>query len=225
MFCKKYIFYIDKIIICSIITTQKKSEYHMKNKVLSKFLLPYYITGAIFFTLGGASATLVKENSVLRKIIVDNDIHTPSNRTNYFLCAVLVILCATMGGLSAIVVPKKAHKRTEKLTKQYLKIVLAKNPEIRAYSDILNDPKSVQQIATVICNGLDKDSQKAIFHILNKTFENSDNSPTDIERAEKQIISIVQNYAHSHPEYLQSIKYAITKSFQAYVMPDNQNTK
>lgn len=195
----------------------------MKNKILNKYLLSYYITGAIFFGLAGASATLGVKDSALRKIIVDSD--ALSDRTNYFLCAILVVLCAAMGGLSVIIAPKDARMRTEKMTKQYLKTVMASNPEMHAYSDILNDPKSVQQIATVICNGLDKDSQKAILHILNKTFGNSDNTPEDIARAEKQIISIVQNYAHNHPEYLQSIKYAITKSFQAYVMPDNQNTK
>lgn len=197
----------------------------MKNKILNKFLLPYYITGAFFFGLAGAVASLSTEHSALKKIIIDQDAHKPSDRTNYFVCAVLVILCATIGGLSAIVVPKTARTQTEELTKRYIKTVLASNPEMRTYSSILNDPKSVQQIATLICNGLDKDSQKAILHILNKTFGNSDNSPEDIARAEKQIISIVQNYAHNHPEYLQSVKYAITKSFQAYVMPDNQNTK
>lgn len=179
----------------------------------------------MLFSFAVMSATLMKEDSKLKKLITQSDTKYTHTRPDYFICTLLILLFGSMGTIGLTTVPKSARNRTANITKQYLQYAMEKHPELQQYKTILNDQKSVLEISAVICNGLDQKTQQQILDILNKTYDKPDKTSDDIENAEKQIILIVQQYAQKNPQYMRDVIQAIANSFKTYIMTPNQHMK
>ena len=198
----------------------------MKNKILSKYLFPYYVVSSVCFGISAFSMTLMKEDSITRKMIFQHDSLNKQHRTDTFICIYLVVIAAALGIIGIWNIPKNARNKTAQLAKQYMEDVMKKHPEIQGYKWLLDNPQCIQHIATVVCNELDQGSQEQILTLINSTFDGSDKSDKRIKKAEEQIMKIIERCATQKPEYLQKVINSVYEAFQIYyIIPQSQNTR
>ena len=179
----------------------------MQNELLRKYLIPYYVSAVALLTgTGLITANLAQKDSALSKMINEKN-----SDNNYLFCAILIAVSLLVAGFNFIVTPKRAKKKINEITKQFLQDMFSDNKNLKQYEHILNNPQKILEISTVACNGLNKKEQEEIIKIIKKASIESNNSKSDYEekeifrKAEEEILKIVKNHSINDGEYLTNI--------------------
>ena len=196
-----------------------------KNKILNKYLIPHYTAATVFVLLSVAYAAMLPKNSKLGNLIFQDELRGRSGTKNFAL-VMMILVCLGLASSESVIIPKKAHKKTNDLTVEYLQHIFQKYPELKKYEFIFTDKKKLSEIASVICNGLNRQEQEKILVIIQKTFNKSNDEiksyaeeAAEIVKAEEDIINIIKKHAAKHPEYMQNVLSAIDKNI--YIMAVN----
>ena len=176
----------------------------MKNKLLTKHLVAAYFFGAI--SLGGAgyaAKMLLKEKAQIADIHFRNDKFVESCSGTYVLTLLGFVAAILTAAFCFYGYPKIANKTTNELTKKYLQDVFERFPVMKPYEAVLNNPKKLQQIAAIICNGLSDKEQEEILRIVKIS--------SDMKSAESAILNIVKKHLEDeeHPEHMQNAMSAV----------------
>ena len=197
----------------------------MKNKVLEKYLMPHYIAATVFVVLSLFPIAMIPKNSKLTKLVFQDELRGRSDTKNFAL-VLMAAVCLGLASLEGIVTPKRANKKTNALTVEYLQHIFTQYPELQRYESILKDQTKLQEIATVICNGLSASEQEEISRIVKRTFNKSSDAmksyaeeKAEIDKAEHDILQIINKHAANHPEHMQNILSLIDRD--TYIMDIN----
>ena len=199
-----------------------------ENKLLNKYLFPYYMYATL--SVGIATGTVVlgyKQVQENKEFAQKNPDIQPENSLD-LLYVLLLVGCICYSYFGFHIVPAQARKKTNALACTYIYDMLQKYPELKSYESALSDPDQLEQIIALVCNGLDEKTQKQIIQI-SKKYNNIDakdrSEETDkITEIDKQILDIAKNYAAQNPNYMATIRVALIKKHNAYVM-NQQHTK
>ena len=146
------------------------------------------------------------------------------------LCSIIMIF-ASFFCFSAVSVMKKHYdKYSVKLTYKYLKNVLSKNPEMRIYSHILNNPKALLHIADTVAGELDEKTQQKIIDII---YQESGSVHSDrqyisnVHSVQNKVMKVLEDYMIAHPEFRTKVRAFITKAGnnQTYITKPTQYTR
>ncbi len=201
----------------------------MQNKILNKYLLPYYINAVLFLTMGACAADLMRPESKLAKVIYSENPSFIHSSTNQFVCSVLIVSAIVMGWFGLISLPRSAKKQANGIAQKYLQNVFDKHPELKQYESVFNDQKKLQQICAIACNNLNKAEQKQILHIVNNSLSKEPKS----DFAEKQIFAnmemaifnVVDKHISENPEYIQQILSTFANNHSIYIMTMNDKSR
>lgn len=202
----------------------------VKNTLVHKYVVPYYIGASIFFGIAGATTIVdikhAKENQEFAQ--KHPDIETQDSLDS--LSIILIIASILLGCFGFRVVPKQATQKASDLTHRYINDMIFKNPELKQYASVLTNEELLEKMAAVICNGLDEKSQQEIIKI-SKQFKNLDtnsdfNEKEQIWDIDEQIIDVVKRYAEQNPAYIANVRAMLAKLGTTYVMTsENQQTR
>ncbi len=190
----------------------------MQNKILNKYLMQYYIGGALFLFIGTATPVILSKQAKLQESKIQN-IEYDSTDLNQIIGLLLIAACIYMTLKSAAFI-KNTKYQSNKLTKLFLINLFAKHPELRQYDYILQNERKVAEIATFACNYLSESEQKQILDIMKRHSFETKNITKD---AEQDIYDIIKIHAWSYPEYTQQILSLIKN--KTYVMNPNEKIR
>ena len=195
----------------------------MKNKLLNKYLLPYYVFAGSFFLIAATSLETLREDSKIAQIIYQDNLMVKKSHTRYFLISVFVLASIALGTTGIIHMKKSADKQIREITKEYIEQLLQTNPELQKYTDVLENQKSLQYIAAVACNGLSKDEIADILYIVNTVSHGSEKSDFELKqnifKMHEYILKLIKEHANTNPQYAQDIINAIETAHRTHVYP------
>ena len=183
----------------------------MKNNLLNKYLFSSYVTSVLFIGTAGAATLFAHKETQMAKIHSENAQIVENSRTTRLICLFLFIASVIMTTFCGIKYPQVVRRKAKDMTKNYLQDVLARYPEMKQYSSVLEDSKKLYEISAVICNGLTENEQTEILNLIKKELDKSTQLDSDskLQKIEKGIIEIVQKHAEKNPEYMNRILCAI----------------
>jgi len=186
-----------------------------RNKIVLKRLIPFTVSiGTMAAALLSVAVWINKNPESFKQTHP-----TEQNPVLVFnISCIGLIVCLVLG---SIPVYKRANDFAAVSVQNYLKKLIAKNPELAKYKSVLQNRESLQNIAAMISNELHDDEQKRILNAVKKI--NLDSSEMEIMKTHNEIAGIINEYATVHPEFLERVHVAITSADYAQYVKQIQH--
>lgn len=190
------------------------------NKIIQKHFLPRaLISGTIIaaiFTTGTCYG--------INKIQESKEVNTQS---------LVVYLIAVIGLLTLsapIVYDYKNSKRfAANIAYKHIKKNMEEHPELKLFEKVLENPRALNSVATMLSNSLIDSEQKRVLDIVLATVRHDYSSESEeiaaLMKAQGKIMQILQEHASIHPEFINDLYYAMAKADATYVIPSQQFTR
>lgn len=176
----------------------KKSNPIVKKYLKNACVITAAVTTVTVGTLGLAVNNRINE---AKKATVDLQDQKLGNALG--LCSIILIFASLFCGSAVSLMKKHYDKYSVKLTYKYLKNVLYKNPEMRIYSHILNNPKALLYIADTVAGELDEKTQQKIIDII---YQESGSVHSDrqyisnVHSVQNKVMKVLEDYMIANPE-------------------------
>lgn len=187
------------------------------NKVINSVLLPKVLLPIVLIALTTSVGVYVAQEKI------STAVHTKKPGAWLTGIVAALIVCICMDVYSDY---KKSEKFASLIARKYLKNEIKKQPELKQFQKILNDPKAMQNISSLIFNSLRPSERKCVAQIildmrqklkndrkynLNYT-ESLINIKKLLNNARDEIVSVLQEHASVHPEFMRDIYSAMVSA-------------
>ena len=193
-----------------------------ENKIITRYVMPYYIGATLFFSVAIGSGILMHKTIQENKTYAQNNPDARQEDPVDLLPLFLLITCVVLGVYSFTIIPGQSRRKAREITYEYVKTVMAKHPELRQYIRVLHNDKMLEMLSAVVCNGLSTQEQKRIVSFARQF--NKIEAHSEVERKqcicdiEEQILDVVKQHAENNPEYIGNIKIALANIHNAYML-------
>ena len=172
---------------------------------------------------------LHKQDPFLTKIFHPQ---TPHERTEGFVVLSEILMLYLLWFYIGFVVSAQCRKNNklirEHMTRKYLREIKKEYPELKKFDKVLSNQKAMEDIAAVVCNGLDNETFHSINYIIRDEIWGSGNSANrDVVKKQsfEKVLKLIKNYAAEHPEFVMDVKTVMSQANTTYVLQFNQNTR
>lgn len=125
---------------------------------------------------------------------------------------------------SLIPLYRNANKFASESATKYLEKLMMKNPELKQYKSVLQNPNAMTKIATKISNELRESEQKRILELVNKI--ELDSTEEQIEKIHDEIAKVIEEHSVVHPEFLDHVYgYLVNADYMMFVKQKQQENK
>ena len=163
------------------------------NKLLLKYLSPYYIFSAFLLTCTGVGAGLLIKSHNSNNISTSKNYSYYDNGFKILLTAVLLYILY----FNLVAVPSNVRKRIKNVSVRYLKYIKRQHPEMKQINQIIKDKIALKEISNVIFNSLsDKDIESILSLIKKYDLAESESTATNKildQELENKIFEILKN--------------------------------
>lgn len=190
------------------------------NKILTKHLLPSFLTGGIAITSIFLAVIVTGAQELKNKKEVSSQ--------DIFISVVI------FGAISLLFCPlidsyKSSNKFTSNTTRKYLQQIMKEYPELKDFESVLKNPHALKNVATVISNSLRPEEQQRVLNAISKIQQRvhcpAKEQVVAMLAAQKQIIQILQEHAATDPQFINEIYAQMAYAETTYVIPANQNVR
>ena len=201
----------------------------IQNKIINKYVLPYYIGAGFFFTIAAGTALIdykqVQENKEFNQRHPDLE----SDSALDLLSVILIIASVFFGYYGLRVIPGSAHKKANDLIHRYINEEMIRHPQLKRYKNVLNDDKSLETLAAYVCDTLSEQEQQQILQIAKKFNNIEAKSEFDeksvINNIDEEILAVVKKHAVQHPEHTEKITLLLKHLHNSYIMQPVQRAR
>jgi len=198
------------------------------NKVLNAVMLPKVLSLAVLISLvAGASVYISQEKT-------PETAHTPNKNICLLGLVALLVICASADIYSDY---KRNENFSSLVVRKYLKKELKKHPELKLFEKNLDNPQVMQNISALVFNSLRSSEKKRVMQVILEMRQNlrdsekygtEDTEPLKTTKAlfndaRNKIITIMQEHASVHPEFITDIYSAMARTDMIYMMQKNSN--
>jgi len=196
-------------------------------------LLPKVLSLAVIISLvSGASIYIAQEE-------VFGNTHISKHNMCLLGLVALLVICASADVYSDY---KKNENFSSLVTRKYLRKELENKPELKQFEENLDNPQAMQDVSSLVFNSLRPSERKRVTQIILEVqkklrdhgkygIEDTESLKTTkvlLSDARNKIITILQEHASTHPEFIGDIYSAMAGAYMTYIMTNNsikQNTK
>ena len=191
-----------------------------KNKIMQTFLTPYYVTTLSILGIMITSGALLAERDSKRLPVQEY-------KQNVTWQIVVIAVFAMFLMFERFRIGASMNRFAKTLTRSYLKDVLKDNSDFEMFSTLLNDPRAMVNVATVIANSLSPEERKRIEKILAevKSYKTKQEHVGQIKKAFDQVLGVIKEHAALHPEFVSQLYIAMARADSVYAMPTQIYTR
>lgn len=185
-----------------------------KNKIMQTFLTPYYVTTLSILGIMITSGALLAERDYKR-------LPAQEYKQNVTWQILVIAVFAMFLALERFRIGAAMNRFAKTLTRSYLQDVLKNNSDLEMFSALLDNPKAIVNIATVITNSLSPEERKRIEKILAevKSYKTKQEHVGQIKKAFDQVLGVIKEHAAMHPEFINQLRIAMARADSVYAMP------
>jgi hypothetical protein len=202
-----------------------------KNKVFTKYMLPYYIgTGFFSLIILGTTGFALANAKEQRKHPTTTQSIVKQTIKNYSVSALLVLLCLYMVYFSLVSIPKEIRQNMKKIADKYADWAIKNYPELANLKTLKKDEKLLKEFCDFVCNSLtDQEIEKIVdlakyYDTLNNNFPSQEIYDAKVKNIEQEILNILQEHAMLDNGFMFNIAEYI-KNYKKYKIFALQNTK
>ncbi len=190
------------------------------NKIINKRLLPKTLITGILTLVLLAPATYGAVNEIKQQ---------QANTIGLLVGAMAIFIILALLYTQRIEAYENHYKAASRIARKYLKQQAQTRPELKQFEAVLNNPRALKAVATMISNSMTESETKQISHIIFELsqyyYKTKKDTFVALKDAEDEIIKIVNEHASVHPEFIQEVMIAMARADSTYVVPTQQHTR
>ena len=196
-------------------------------------LLPKVLSLAVIISLVSGASIYVAQEEVF------GNTHISKHNMCLLGLVALLVICASADVYSDY---KKNENFSSLVTRKYLRKELETKPELKQFEENLDNPQAMKDVSSLVFNSLRPSERKRVTQIILEVqkklrdhgkygIEDTESLKTTkalLSDARNKIITILQEHASTHPEFIGDIYSAMAGAYMTYIMTNNsikQNTK
>lgn len=196
------------------------------NKVINSILLPRVLSLTFLISLVSGASIYVSHEKL------SETVHT-EKRDICLLCLVaMLIICACADVYSDY---NKSTKISSLVARKYLKKEMEEHPEFKQFEKVLTNPQAMQNISALIFNSLHPSESERVVQMVfemrqklrdyrkygTEDTESSKDARILLNDTRNKIVTIIQEHASVHPEFIRDIYSAVARADMIYIMSKN----
>lgn len=197
-----------------------------KNKVINNILLPKVLALTIIISLAsGAGIYMTQEKSTKS---------TNTTNTNMYLLGIIALFIIT-AGKDVCSDYKRSTKFLSAVARKYIKQEQEKRPDLKQFEKVLSNQQAMQNVSASVFNNLRPSERKRVAQIILEASQNLRNYKkygtedvsslkvvrTVLNDACNSIITILEEHASVHPEFIDNIYSVMANADMVYMMKNN----
>ena len=195
-------------------------------------LLPKVLSLAVIISLVSGASIYVAQKEIF------GNTHISKHNMCLLGLVALLVICASADVYSDY---KKNENFSSLVTRKYLRKELENKPELKQFEENLDNPQAMKDVSSLVFNSLRPSERKLVTQIVLEVqkklrdhgkygIEDTESLKTTkvlLSDARNKIITILQEHASAHPEFIGDIYSAMAGAYMTYIMTNNsikQNT-
>ncbi len=197
-----------------------------KNKVINNILLPKVLALAVIISLASSAGIYMTQEKNIKNINI-------TNKSMYLLGFIALFMITA--GKDVCSDYKRNTNFLSSVARKYLKKELEKHPELKQFEKVLFNRQAMQNVSASIFNGLRPSERKRVARIILEASQNLRNYKkygtedvcslkivrTVLNDACNSIITILEEHASVHPEFIDNIYSVMANADMVYMMKNN----
>ena len=185
------------------------------NKVVKKIITPYAIMAlSIFAATSGFVATAAAKS-------IKNEQNPKEKKTLAMSASATIAVFALCLVFQRLSVENNVRKYNILFAPKYVNDFINRNPELKMFAPVLNNPRAMNNIANMTANCLtDKEIERVIeiFH-ESQQYKSSVDHAKKIRIAQTKITQLLKEHALAYPEFMDQMRIAIARADYMYIAP------